>query len=65
VPAGSCFELPVGISFIGRAYGEPALIRLAFAFERLTRVRRPPRFLPTIPLPTVQQGARHAPPPAG
>jgi amidase len=46
VPAGSAFGLPVGISFIGRAWSEPTLIRIAAAFERATRHRRPPGFAP-------------------
>jgi len=46
VPAGYIFGLPVGISFIGGAYQEPTLIKLAFAFEQGTRIRRPPQFLP-------------------
>jgi amidase len=50
VPAGYHFGLPVGISFFGRAFSEPALIRMAFAFEQATRHRKPPRFLPTAPL---------------
>jgi len=52
VPAGYAYGLPVGINFIGRAWSEPTLIRLAHAFERATNVRQAPRFLPstTVPL---------------
>jgi amidase len=45
VPAGYAFERPVGISFLGRPYSEPTLIRLAYAFEQAASVRQPPRFL--------------------
>ena len=38
VPAGYVFGLPVGISFVGKAYSEPVLIRLAYAFEQATKV---------------------------
>jgi amidase len=48
VPAGFIFGLPVGISFFGRAWSEPVLIRLAYAFEQATKVRKPPAFRPTL-----------------
>jgi amidase len=44
VPAGFVHGLPVGISFFGRAWTEPTLIRLAYAYEQATRHRRPPAF---------------------
>lgn len=47
VPAGFICGLPVGISFFASAFAEPALIRLAYAFEQAQPVRRPPTFLPT------------------
>jgi amidase len=47
VPAGFVFGLPVGISFIGRAWSEPRLIELAYSFEQGTKHRAAPRFLPT------------------
>ena len=48
VPAGEVFGLPVGVSFFGRAWSEPTLLKIAFAFEQQTKARRPPQFLPTL-----------------
>ncbi len=50
VPAGFVFGLPVGMSFIGPAFSEPTLLRLAYGFEQATNVRRAPRLLPTADL---------------
>jgi amidase len=44
VPAGYVHGLPIGLSFFGRAWSEPTLIRLAFAFEQATKHRRPPEY---------------------
>jgi amidase len=51
VPAGFFRGLPVGISFFGRAWSEPTLIRLAYAYEQATKHRRPPTFAPRAALP--------------
>jgi amidase len=49
VPAGDSFGLPVGLTFMGTAFGEPTLIKLASGFEAATGARRKPEFLPTLP----------------
>ena len=50
VPAGFVFGLPVGISFFGRAWSEPTLLKIAYGFEQTIQARRPPRFRQTLKL---------------
>ncbi|TFH38220.1 MAG: amidase [Bacteroidia bacterium] len=45
VPAGFAFDLPLGLSFFGRAYSEPKLLKYAYAFEQASMKRRKPGFL--------------------
>jgi amidase len=49
VPMGFIDGLPVGISFFGRAWSEPLLIEIAYAFETVTKQRRAPAFIPVWP----------------
>jgi amidase len=53
VPMGLIHGLPVGLSFFGRAWSEPVLLKLAFAYEQAAKARRPPRLLATV-----EMGAR-------
>jgi amidase len=50
VPMGFYRGLPIGLSFFGRAWSEPTLIRIAYAYEQATKHRRPPTFAPTADL---------------
>ncbi|HVE60060.1 MAG TPA: amidase [Pyrinomonadaceae bacterium] len=45
VPAGFINEMPAGIGFFGRAFSEPSLIKIAYAFEQQTKARKTPQFL--------------------
>lgn len=44
VPAGDVFGLPIGISFFGRAFSEPILLRIAYSYEQNSRNRIAPNF---------------------
>lgn len=48
VPAGFVNELPVGLSFFGKAWSEPKLIELAYAYEQATKHRKTPKFIPSL-----------------
>lgn len=48
VPMGAVFGLPVGLSFFGKAFSEPILVKYAYAFEQLTKHRMAPRFPATV-----------------
>jgi len=54
VPAGFSFGLPVGVSFFGRRWSEPTLIKVTSGFEAATGVRTAPTFMESLPLPTVR-----------
>src|ERR1700730_13216315 len=40
--------VPVGLEFLGRAWAEPELLRLAFGFEQATHYRKPPQSAPAL-----------------
>jgi amidase len=58
VTAGDAFGLPVGISFMGTAYSEPTLIKLASGFEQAAPARKSPQYLPTLPTDGVRRSKR-------
>jgi amidase len=45
VPMGFVGELPIGISFFGRAWSEPTLIEIAYAYEQKTMHRKSPKYI--------------------
>jgi amidase len=48
VPMGLVQGLPVGLSFVGRAWSEPTLLKLAYAYEQLSKARKPPTYVATL-----------------
>ena len=48
VPMGLVHELPVGLTFTGRAWSEAVLLKYAYAFEQLTKARRAPKYFATL-----------------
>ncbi len=48
VPTGDSHGLPLGVTFMGRAYSEGELIGFGFALEQATKARRPPQYAPTL-----------------
>jgi Asp-tRNA(Asn)/Glu-tRNA(Gln) amidotransferase A subunit family amidase len=50
IPAGFTDDrLPVGMDLIGAAFSEPALLKIAYAYERAVKPRRPPASVPPLP----------------
>ena len=48
LPCGFMYHLPVGLSFFGKAWSEPALLGIAYAYEQLTKHRTKPEFRVTF-----------------
>jgi amidase len=48
VPVGDTYGLPLGLTIMGRAYTEPALIGFAYAVEQTMKARKPPQYIPTL-----------------
>ena len=48
VPMGFVSEIPIGISFLGRAYNEGQLLSIAYAYEQISKKRKAPKFIKSI-----------------
>jgi amidase len=55
LPMGNSFGLPVGITFMGTAFSEPTLIKVASGFEHAAGARLVPQFLPGLPFDSIKQ----------
>lgn len=61
VPAGfTSDDLPVGLTFFGPPYTEPALLKLGYAYEQATHHRIPPATTPGLPHPTAPEPNRRS-----
>jgi amidase len=49
VPIGDSYGLPLGLTFMGRAYTEGELIGFGFALEQATKARRAPAYAASVP----------------
>jgi amidase len=63
-PAGTVFGVPMGISFVGTAFSEPTLIKLASGYEAATHIRAHnlPTFVPILPSDHIQETTLQRPP---
>ena len=57
VPMGQVHGLPVGLSFVGRAWSEATLLKLAYAFEQAAPARKKPTFAETVAIGDTRRGA--------
>jgi amidase len=48
VPMGMLYELPVGITFMGRAFDEGGLLAIAYSYEQVSKHRTSPKFLASV-----------------
>jgi len=49
VPMGFTYEnLPAGLQIVGRLFGEPYIIKIAYSYEQATKHRRPPEKFPVL-----------------
>ena len=63
VPAGNVLGMPVGVSFLGTAFSEPTLIKVASGFEAVTHARFLPTFTGNVTTPNTAGTTLTPPPP--
>ena len=57
VPMGFVRGLPVGLSFVGRAWSEATLLKLAYAFEQAAPARKKPTYAATVDVGDTRRGS--------